>query len=134
MRPVLSLPFVTISLHEGPVPVLELQWLHYAASADFRPAALQALALSQQYRVQAWVADDRHLGAVRPRDLEWAEQAIMVPLDQLGLQRFAKLEALDSFNRLTVGAMYTRMQPVLTLELRNFSDLDQARAWASGGA
>lgn len=134
MRPLLDRPYLKLFLHEGPPAMLELQWLRYAGSADFRAVALQALAFSQQYRVQAWVADDRHLGAVRPRDLEWAEEAIMAPLDQLGLQRFAKLESLDSLNRLTVGAMYTRVQPALHFEVRNFSDLDQARAWASGGA
>ena len=134
MRLLLDLPYVNLYLHEGPPAVLELQWLRFAGSADFRAVALEALTFSQQYHVQAWVADDRHLGAVRPRDLEWAEQAVMAPLDQLGLQRFAKLESLDALNRLTVGAMYTRVQPVLHFEVRNFSDLDQARAWASGGA
>lgn len=134
MRTLLALPFINISLHEAPVLVLELQWLSYAASADFRPAALQALTFSQQHRVQAWVADDRHLGAVRPRDLEWAEQAILAPLDELGLQRFAKLESQDPLNRLTLNTMYTRMQPALRFEIRNFNDLVQARTWASGGA
>ena len=78
------------------------------------------------------MADDRHLGAGRPRDLEWAEQAVMVTLDQLGPQRVVRLDSLDSLNRLTVGAMYTRIQPVLHFGMRSFGDLDPARA--SSGA
>ena len=131
MRTLLALPFLNVHLQERPTPILELEWLSYVGSADFRAAALQALALSQQHRVRAWVADDRHLGAVRPRDLDWAEQAILVPLSQGGLHRFAHVEPLDALNRHTVGAMYSRSQPALGFEIANFPTLAEARAWAS---
>jgi hypothetical protein len=134
MRTLLDLPYLSISLHEGPTPVLELQWLGYAPSADFRAIALQALALSQQHQVRAWVVDDRRLGAVRPRDLEWVEQAILAPLDQSGLQRFAQLEPLDALNRHIIGGMYTHAQLTLSFKVQNFEDIAQARAWASGHA
>ncbi|MGI4760549.1 MAG: hypothetical protein ACRYF0_07585 [Janthinobacterium lividum] len=133
MRPLLSLPQLQLSLHEGPVPVLELQWLQYAPSAEFRAASLQALQLSQQHQVKGWVADDRLQGAIRPRDLEWAEQEVLLPLDQLGLTRFAQLEAQDALNRHTVNNLFTRATPVLHFALRRFDDLAQARTWASGG-
>jgi hypothetical protein len=132
MRTLLALPFLNVHLHESPSPVLELEWLSYIGSTEFRAAALQALALSQQHRVRAWVADDRHLGAVRPRDLDWAEQAILVPLSQRGLRRFAHVEPLDALNRHVVGSMYSHSQPALGFELATFSSLAEARAWASG--
>jgi len=131
MRTLLSLPYLHVSLHAGPTPVLELEWLGYAPSADFRAAALQALALSQQHLVRAWVVDDRRLGAVRPRDLEWAEQAILAPLDQDGLQRFAQLEPLDALNRHVIGGMYAHAQLTLSFKVQNFEDINEARAWAA---
>ncbi|MGI4873836.1 MAG: hypothetical protein ACRYFX_21965 [Janthinobacterium lividum] len=134
MRTLLSFPYLNLCLYEGSVPVLELEWLRYANSADFRAAALQALHFTQQYHVQGWVADDRQLGAVRPRDLEWAAHTILVPLGQHGLKRFAQLEPLDALNRRTVGAMYISTQPSLQFEHRHFDDLAQARLWASGEA
>lgn len=134
MRPLLSLPHLHLFLHESPVPVLELQWLHYAPSADFRSAILHALQLSQQHQIKGWVADDRLQGAIRPRDLEWAEQEVLQPLDKLGLARFAQLESQDVMNRRTVDNLLTRATPILHFELRRFEDLAQARVWASGGA
>lgn len=132
MRTLLSLPHLHLFLHESPVPVLELQWLRYAPSVDFRSAILQALQLSQQHHVKGWVADDRQQGAIRPRDLEWAEQEVLLPLDELGLVRFAQLEAQDLLHRRTVDNLFTRATPILHFELRRFDDLAQARAWASG--
>lgn len=62
MRLLLSLPCL-------PIPLLELQWLRYAGSADVRAVVLQALNFTQQDHGRAWVTDD-HPGAGRPRDLE----------------------------------------------------------------
>lgn len=133
MRTLLALPYLNIYLHEGPTPVLELQWLCYAASADLHGALLQVLHLSQEHQVKGWVADDRLQGAIRPRDLEWVEQHILGPLNQTGLKRFAQLEAQDMLNRRTVDAIYTRTMPLLSFEVRRFEDLAAARAWACGG-
>lgn len=132
MHALLSQPYLTLYLHQGPAPVLELQWLCYAPSADFRASVLQALALSQQHQVKGWVADDRLQGAIRPRDLEWAEQQVLLPLDQLGLTRFAQLESQDMLHRRTVDTLLTHATPVLHFELRRFDDLTQARTWAGG--
>lgn len=132
MRPLLTLPYLTIYLHEGPVPVLEMSWRSYAKSADFQAVALQALALSQQHQVRAWVADDRQLGAVRPSDTVWAEQAVLVPLSESGLQRFALLDSTVALNKLIIGDMHKRILPAVQYEARHFEDLNAARVWALG--
>ncbi|RYY20130.1 MAG: hypothetical protein EOO36_04135 [Cytophagaceae bacterium] len=132
MRPLLALPYLNIYLHPAPQPVLELEWLCYAASADVRAAVLQAVQLSLEHHVKAWITDDRLQGAIRPRDLEWAEQAVLLPLSAAGLERFARLEAHDALHRLTVEGLYTRLQPQLRYELRRFEAIGPARAWASG--
>lgn len=133
MRSLLALPYLNLCLHEGPTPVLEIQWLSYASSTDFRAALLQALHLSEQHQVKAWLADDRQQGAIRPRDLEWVETHILAPLNKTGLTRFAQLESLDALNRRTVDTVYTRTMPHLQFEVRRFTDLTQARAWAIRG-
>lgn len=132
MRTLRALPYLNIFLHEGPAPVLELQWICYAASADLRAALSQAVQLSRQHQVEGWVCDDRQQGAVRPRDVEWAEHDILLPLDQAGLKRFAQLESENALNRLTIDVAYTRTMPSLHFEVRRFEDLAQARTWASG--
>ncbi|RZK27605.1 MAG: hypothetical protein EOO63_13045 [Hymenobacter sp.] len=134
MRTLLALPHLDLYLHDGPKPVLELHWRSYATSTDFRAALTQALRLSLAHQVRSWVADDRLLGAVRPRDVEWAEQELLVPLDKTGLERFAQLESPDALNRRTIDLAYTRTMPTLHFAVQRFEDLDQARAWASGRA
>lgn len=133
MRPLLTLPYLHVYLHEGPAPVLELQWLSYVSSADFRAAATQVLEFTRTHHAKAWLGDDRLLGAVRPRDLEWAEQAILAPLAQAGLQRFARLESQDALNSLLISGMYARAAISAPFAIRHFTDLPAARAWALNG-
>jgi hypothetical protein len=131
MRPILTFPYLHLYLHDGPAPVLELQWLSYVSSADFRAAATQALALTNTHHAKAWLCDDRLLGAVRPRDLEWTEQAILFPLAQAGLQRFALLESQDALNSRLINNMYARVEPDLPFTIRYFNDLPTARTWVN---
>lgn len=132
MHALLTYPYLTVSLHEGPVPVLELQWLSYVGSADFRTAVGQLLQLSRVHQVKGWVVDDRQQGAIRPRDLEWAEHEILPSLSDLGLLRYAHLPVQDLLSRLNVDQLYTRVMPQMQFELRHFTDIALARAWASG--
>jgi hypothetical protein len=69
---------------------------------------------------------------VRPRDLEWTQDKVLLALEDLGLQRFALLESQDAMNRLTIASMYERVQPAISYEIRRFDDLEAARAWATG--
>lgn len=124
--------FLNILLHPGARPVLETQWLGYARGADFRAAIEQALALARQHAVRGWLADDRLLGAVRPRDLAWVQQQVLTGIERLGVRRFALVETTDALNRHHIGAMYEQAEPDLGFELRRFTDIEAARAWASG--
>ncbi|RZK17783.1 MAG: hypothetical protein EOO56_17245 [Hymenobacter sp.] len=132
MRLLLTFPYLNLYLHEGSAPVLELQWLSYVSSANFRAAATQALAFTRNYHVKAWLGDDRLLGAVRPRDLEWAEQDILPALAQAGVERFARLESQDALNNRLISSMYARAEASVPFPIRHFADLPAARAWASG--
>lgn len=124
-------PFLNLLVHNGPNPVFETQWLGFAGSSDFRAALTEVLRLARLYHVVGWVADDRLLGAVRPKDLEWTHTSILLPLAELGVQRFAHLESMEALNRLTINGMYQSAVPGLPYEYRHFTDLAEARAWAS---
>lgn len=124
-------PFLKLLLHTGPTPVLETQWLGFAGSTDFRAALLEAVRLAQLHQVAGWVADDRRLGAVRPKDLEWTHACVLTPLDELGVRRFAHLESAEVLNRLTINGMYQTALPGLRYEFRHFTDLAEARTWAA---
>lgn len=125
-------PYLTIYLHQGPDSAIETEWLGYANSADFRRSVLLALQFGQQQHIRGWIANDRRLGAVRPRDLEWLRAEILPALAAAGVRRFALLEAEDSLNRLTIGWMYQQATTELSFEIRPFTELSQARAWAIG--
>jgi hypothetical protein len=88
--------------------------------------------LTQQHHVTAWLADDRLLGAVRPGDLQWAEEIILPALEQAGVKRFALLTPSTPLNNLLVGEMYKRAMTKLSYEMRYFTDLATARTWARG--
>jgi len=127
-------PFLRLLLHTGgPYPVMETEWLGFAGSQDFREALTEAVTLARQHRPIGWVADDRHLGAVRPKDLDWTHTHVLAPLGELGVTRFAHLESVQVLNRITIDGMYQSAVPGLPYEFRHFTVLTEARAWASGG-
>ncbi|SNR28712.1 MULTISPECIES: hypothetical protein [Hymenobacter] len=132
MRSALSFPYLNVYIHEVPSPTLETHWLGFANSTDFRASLTQALQLGRQLQVKGWIADDRLLGAVRPRDLQWTHEKILLPLDTIGLQRFALLESSDTLNRLTIASMYHQASPDVRFEIQRFDQISRARAWASG--
>ncbi|MGI4743091.1 MAG: hypothetical protein ACRYG7_48700 [Janthinobacterium lividum] len=125
-------PFLNLVLHTGTRNVLEAEWLGFAGSTAFRTALIEALRLARLNHVVGWIADDRRLGAVRPKDLEWAHQALLTPLAEAGLLRFAHLESGEMLNRMTINGMYQSALPGLPYEFRHFTSLPEARAWAIG--
>ncbi|MGI4883360.1 MAG: hypothetical protein ACRYFR_00175 [Janthinobacterium lividum] len=133
MQTLASFPFLHVHVHtEGPFAVLETEWLGFAGSNDFRYALTETLRFAQQHHVKGWVADDRRLGAVRPKDLEWTHDHVLKPLSLIGLQRFAHLESVEVLNRVTIDGMYQTALPGLPYKFRHFMVLADARAWAAG--
>ncbi len=133
MQTLASFPFLTLHLHTGgPWAVLEAEWLGFAGSTDFRQALTEAMRLARQHHVKAWVADDRHLGAVRPKDLDWARVHVLEGLALPGVRRFAHLESEEVLNRLTINGMIYASLSGLPFKFRHFAKLSEARAWAAG--
>jgi hypothetical protein len=127
-------PFLNLYLHEGNSRALEAQWQGFVSSSVFRQAVMDALELARQHRITGWVADDRLLGPVRPADMEWIATQIMPELVGLGLKRLARVEAHDPLNQLLIKKMHNTANEIAPFEQRLFTDVQEARAWASESA
>jgi len=134
MSPAFTTPYCEVYLHTGPATTLEMRWLSYVPSVEFRACVGQALALARVQPLAGWVADDRLLGAVRPRDLAWVMQEVLPAIEAAGVRRFALLESHDAINRRTIAGMYKQALPARHFEVQQFADASLARAWATGAA
>jgi hypothetical protein len=129
--PAFTTPYCEVYLHAGPAAALELRWLSYVPGAEFRANVEQALALARRQPLAGWIADDRLLGAVRPRDLAWVLEEVLPAIEAAGVRRFALLESHDAINRRTIAGMYEQALPARQFEVRQFADSGLARAWAT---
>jgi hypothetical protein len=125
-------PFLHLYLHEGPSKALEAQWQGFVTSAVFRQTIGEALDWAREHRITGWVADDRLLGPVRPADMDWIATEIMPELVRVGLRRLARIEAADPLNQLLIKRMHNTAHELAPFEQRLFTEVAQARAWATG--
>lgn len=130
MKQLFSSSYLTISLHEGPTPALELIWLDFVNSRDLRASLQEALRLARLHRIRSWIADNSLIRALRPADIDWIAQDIILPLNQLGVKRMAIVESRDAINRLGINAMLSAVIPNTTISAQYFPTLAEARAWA----
>ena len=126
-----SYPFLNLLLHTGNRNVFETEWLGFAGSTELREAMTETLRLARLHHVTGWVADDRRLGAVRPKDLAWIQTYLLLPLSDLGVLRFAHLESEEPLHRLTINSMYQAAVQELHFDFQHFTSLPEARAWAA---
>ncbi|MGI4760550.1 MAG: hypothetical protein ACRYF0_07590 [Janthinobacterium lividum] len=131
MERLFSNQYVNISLYGTTHKTIELHWLDFVPSADFRAGMLELLRLARLHRAQAWVADNRLIRALRPVDLAWAGTDVIVPMSQLGVRRLAIVESQDAINRMGVNAMLSTTLPNTQLTSHFFPTMEEARAWAN---
>ncbi|MCC3156887.1 hypothetical protein LJ737_06545 [Hymenobacter sp. 15J16-1T3B] len=125
-----TFPFLRLHLHTTGHRALEAEWRGFVSSAFLRQALTEALGLARKHRVQAWIADDRRLGPVRPTDLEWVVTTVVPEFVALGIDRFAMIEAEDPLNKLLISNAADTVTRELPLQVRRFTDPDEARRWA----
>jgi hypothetical protein len=133
MEKVFSSPHINIYLHPGPNKALELEWLDFANSDELRSSLLEGLQLARQHGIKSWIADNRLLRAIRPKDFEWMGPAIIMPLNELGVRRIAIIESQDAINRFGVNAFMASVIPNTGITNKLFANSDDARAWANEG-
>ncbi|MGI4873837.1 MAG: hypothetical protein ACRYFX_21970 [Janthinobacterium lividum] len=131
MEKLFNTQYVNISLHSTTHKTIELHWLDFVPSADFRATMLELLRLARLHRAHAWVADNRLIRALRPADLEWAGADIILPMGKLGVRRLAIVESQDAMNRMGVNAMLATTIPNTELTNHYFPTIEEARAWAT---
>ncbi|RZL15535.1 MAG: hypothetical protein EOO62_03770 [Hymenobacter sp.] len=131
METLFSNQYLQIFLHRTSHKTLELQWLDFVPSADFRRGIEELSRLAHQHQAKALVADNRLLRALRPVDLEWGGNLIFKGLSELGGRRFAAVESLDAMNRMGVTAMVANVIPNTKLTSQFFATIEEARDWAT---
>jgi len=76
--------YLRILLHSTTHQTLELQWLDFVPSADFRACLQEAMRLAQVHSVRALIADNRLLRALRQADLEFGGELVFKGLSNMG--------------------------------------------------
>jgi hypothetical protein len=132
MQLLATLPHLTLYLHVGVSRALEAQWQGAVGSAMLRRATLECATRARAHDITGWVADDRLLGPVRPADLEWTALYVLPLLVKQGVRRFARLEAADPHMQRLVARTQDPNARHWPFDLRVFTDVWAARAWACG--
>jgi hypothetical protein len=131
MQTLYSTQYLSIYLHQTTHITLELSWLDFVPSADFRATLLELMRLARQHHAQALIADNRLLRALRQADLQWSGELVLQGLSDLGGRRFAAVESLDAMNRMGVASLVATVIPNTQLTSRFFTTIEEARAWAT---
>lgn len=131
METLFSSPYLHIYLHRTTHPTLELHWLDFVPSADFRALVQELMRLARQHRATALIADNRLLRALRQADLQWSGELVFKGLSDLGGRRFAAVESLDAMNRMGISALVAQVIPDTQLTSQFFATIEEARAWAT---
>lgn len=131
MEKIFSNQYANLFLHSTTHQTIELQWLDFVPSVEFRPIVLEMMRLCRQHRVRALLADNRLLRALRQADLEWCGEVVFKGLNDLGGRRFAAVESLDAMNRMGVSALVANAVPGTQLTSQFFSTIEEARAWST---
>lgn len=131
METLFSTQYLRIYLHRTTHQTLELQWLDFVPSVDFRACLQEAMRLARVHGVRALIADNRLLRALRQADLEFGGEIVFKGLSEMGGQRFAAVESLDAMNRMGVTALVASVIPDTKLTSQFFPTIEQARAWAT---
>ena len=131
METLFSSPYLHIHLHRTTHQTMELQWLDFVPSVDFRASLLELMRLTRQHQAQALIADNRLLRALRQADLQWSGELVFKGLSELGGRRFAAVESFDAMNRMGIDALVATVIPQTQLTSQFFTDITEARTWAT---
>lgn len=131
METLFSTQYLHIHLHSTTHKTLELQWLDFVPSADFRASLEELMRLARVHGAKALVADNRLLRALRQADLQWSGELVFRGLSELGGRRFAAVESLDAMNRMGITALVASVIPDTKLTSQFFITIEEARAWAT---
>jgi hypothetical protein len=118
-------------LHRTSHNTIELQWLDFVPSADFRRGIEEVARLAREHQAKALIADNRLIRALRPVDLEWGGNLVFKGLSEQGGRRFAVVESRDTMNRMGVTTMVALVIPNTKLASQVFATIEEARAWAT---
>jgi (p)ppGpp synthase/HD superfamily hydrolase len=131
MELLFSTQYLRIFLHSTTHKTIELQWLDFVPSSDYRASIEEFMRLARQHHAQALVADNRLLRALRQADLSWSGDLVFKGLSEQGGRRCAIVESQDAMNRMGITALVAQVIPSTNLTSQFFTTVEEARAWAT---
>lgn len=109
---------------------LLLNWKGFIPSAEFRSLACEIIKAVEKLNVKKILSDNTAWKIISPNDYSWAAGHWFPKAEQSGILKMATVLSGDAFNRLAERTVQ-RMAEVTKMEIRNFENFSEARAWLS---
>ena len=116
--------FVTLSLHAG---YIEAKWVGHITADDVITTAQVYLLLLQKTALPKLLNNKTDASGDWSEANDWLEFEWLPKAIGAGLRSLAHVYSNNMFSRLSARDLYLRLTP--NINMRNFSDLESARAW-----
>lgn len=103
-------------------------WKQHVKSEEYRTVFKKVLQTLTIYNSPSWIADLRNQGPIQEDDQKWFIKEVLEAASRIGLKRIGTLGFSDPVR----ANYYNRMHSIcndLTIELRDFETLEDAKAW-----
>ena len=123
--------YISIAYYEAE-QLLEITWLAYASSAEYREAKLQYIEALKKYQIKRWLTDYRQARVVRLTDQQWtaSEWAPQFFEHARNLEKLARVKSTDISARISTENIYRSFSqykyPYIFME---FEFYGEARNW-----
>jgi len=105
------------------------EWKGFVSSKELRETALRSLEFVNQHRITRWLADRRHMKAIRQQDQQWTVEEFVPKMLESPLRRMATVVSEDIFNQMAMEQMMKRSGGLGNITLRNFGKVSEAMEW-----
>lgn len=126
-------PYVEL-VHDASTGIFATRWLGFAPSAEYRATLEEAVVLASQLAPTAWLADNRAMRVVGPRDQTWTVERWWPTFARLPIRRLAIVLATDMFNRLAIERIVQRATVASPWETAHYDRFEPALAWAEAAS
>jgi hypothetical protein len=105
------------------------EWKGFVSSDEFRDTAMRSLDFVNEHGITRWLADRRHMKAIRQQDQQWIVEEFIPKLQQSPLHRMANVVSDDIFNKMAMENIFQRSGGLGSIVSRDFDTIDEALAW-----
>lgn len=121
-------PYLTIEI-DSEKKLMQLNWIGFATSEDYRTGLETALQLSRTHGVKKWLSNLKDMKAIRQAEQDWTVQSWFPLFNHTHLDKWAIVFADDMFNQMATSSMISKMRPTLLFPVEYFQDINTAKNW-----